>query len=453
MAGGGIAGSGGVFEQFAIWGILMQIAGAIMTPVTQQVLDEIYPRLPSARISPEQCADLVLRGWWDRDAAAAEAASSGISGDRFDRMVQDVGEPLALQQVLEAFRREFIPWDSGNTGTNSVTSAIKSSRVRDQWTDVVKQLAVAVIPVGDCVSAVVKGQITHELGAQIAYYNGISSTDFQILVNTAGNPPGVQTLIELTRRGLIPVDGVGPDVLSLQQGVYEGMTKDKWYPMVRELMVYLPPPRTVTALERSGSITPAQAQKLYQDQGLDPQLAAVYSHNASMVKVAATHKLAEGTVLNLYDAAVIPRAEAASLLATLGYTTQEADWVLAWNDLHRELSALSKAITKVSTLFIARKIGLTTATELLGKLGIPGSQQAQLLADWTLERDASVKVLTAAEIGDAVKYQIITEDEGMTALQALGYTPFDAWVRLSLSQNTALANKPPQPADITGEAP
>lgn len=453
MAGGGIAGSGGVFEQFAIWGILMQIAGAIMTPVTQQVLDEIYPRLPSARISPEQCADLVLRSWWDRDSAAAEAASSGISGDRFDRMVQDVGEPLALEQLLEAFRREFIPWDSGDTGTNSVVSGIKQSRVRNQWSDLVKQLAVAVIPVGDVVSAVVKGQIPHATGAQIAYYNGISGADFTILVNTAGNPPGVQTLIELTRRGLIPRDGVGPDVLSLQQGVYEGMTKDKWFPQIVELMVYLPPPRTVTALERSGSITPAQAQTLYQDAGLDAQLAAVYSHNASITKVAATHKLAEGTILHLYDAAIIPAAEATTLLATLGYSPQESAWVLAWNDLSRELSALSKAITKVSTLYIARKIGQTTATELLGKLGLPGTQQAQLLADWSLERDASVKVLTAAEIGDAVKYQIVTQDQGITALMALGYNEFDAWVRLSLSQNTALANKPPEPADITGEAP
>lgn len=453
MAGGGIQGAGGVFEQFAIWGILMQVAAAILAPVVQSVQQQMYQALQITPLPPAQLADLVLKSYVDEPTAAVEAAKAGIDPARFHQMVDDAGEPPGLQMLLEAFRRGFISWDSDNAEGVSAVRGIQQSRLRDQWATMVQQLAVQVIPVGDAVSAVVKGQIPHALGTQIAYWNGISGDDFTVLVNTAGNPPGPMELIELARRGLIPIEGTGPQVLSLQQGIYEGMTKDKWYPAMRELMVYIPPPRTITALERSGSLTPAQAQKFYQDAGLDPALAAVYSHNASTSKVAKAHVLAEGTVLHLYDAAIIPAAEATTLLGTLGYTAQESAWVLAWNDLHRELAALEKAITKVSTLYIARKIGQTTAVKLLGDLGVPGSQQAQLLQDWTLERDASVKVLTAAEIGDAVKYQIITEDEGITALMALGYDDFDAWVRLSLSQNTALPNRPPQPSDITGQKP
>ena len=453
MAGGGITGAGGVFEQFAIWGVLMQLAGAILTPITQQVLDETFPKLPSMRLSPQQCADLVLRGWWDRDSAAAEAASSGISGDRFDRMVQDVGEPIALQQLLDAYRRGIIGWDTDNIDGTSVLVGIKQSRVRDQWANVIQALAVVPIPVGDAVSAVVKGQITHQLGEQIAYYGGISSTDFQVLVNTAGNPPGPGELVELARRGLIPVHGTGPSVLSFQQGIYEGLTKDKWEPAFEQLMVYLPPPRTVTALERSGSLSPAQAQTLYQDAGLDPTLAAVYSHNASMVKLVKSKDLAEGTVLTLYRTGVIPAGEASALLATLGYSTQEAAWLMAWTDLHRELATLEKAITRVSTLYVARKIGETSAVAALGALGLPGSQQDELLKLWTLEREATVKVLTPTEISDALKYAIISQPEAQTALEALGYDAFDAWVLLSVHLLGPQGTPPAQSGNITGQAP
>lgn len=453
MAGGGIQGAGGVFEQFAIWGILMQIAGAILGPVVQAVQQQMYQQLQITPLSPELLADLVLKSWYDEPAAANEAAKFGIDPAKFHQMVEAAGEPPGLQMILEAFRRGFIGWDSDNADGTSVMRGIQQSRVRDQWAGMIEQMVTQVIPVGDAVSAVVKGQIPHAMGAQIAFYNGISAADFVVLVNTAGNPPGPMELIELARRGLIPVNGTGPSMLSLQQGIYEGMTKDKWYPAMRELMVYIPPPRTVTALERSGSITPAEAMKLYQDAGLDPTLAAAYTHNASTTKATATHKLAEGTILHLYDAQIIPASEATALLHTLGYDATEAAWVLAWSDLHRELAALEKAITKVSALYIARKIGTTTATDLLGKLGVPGAQQAQLLQDWTLERDASVKVLTAAEIGQAVKDQIITQEQGMTALLALGFGEFDAWVRLSLSQATKLPGEPPAPADITGAAP
>jgi hypothetical protein len=450
---GGLGGAGGVFESFLVWGVLSQLISPILTPITQAILDETYPRLTSARISPEQCADLVLRHWWDCDSAAAEAAASGISRDRFERMVDDVGEPLALEQLLEAFRRGFIDWDSGDTRTNSVVSGIRQSRVRDQWQDVVQKLVVGVIPVGDAVAAAVKGQVPYVQAEQIAFYNGISSADFRVLYDTAGNPPGPGELIELTRRGIIPEDGTGPSVLSLQQGIYEGMTKDKWWTAYQALMVYLPPPRTITALERSGVLPPAEAQKLYQQSGLSPQLAAIYSANATTTKLAKTKELAEGTVLKLYTSGTIDRAETAALLGDLGYTAQETDWLLSWTDLHRELAALDKAITKVSALYIARKIGVETATAALGAFGLPGTQQQALLADWTLERDASVRTLTPAEIGDAVKYGIITQDQGQTALQALGYQPFDAWVRLSLSQDTPMPNQPPAPADITGASP
>lgn len=445
-----LGGAGGVFEQFAIWGVLLQIAQAILAPPLLDVQQRMFQALPDVALSPAQLADLTLKNWIPRAIAESEAAKSGINPEWFDQMVNDTGEPLALQSLLEAWRRGFIGWDGGAAGDNSVIDGIRQSRIRDQWAPVIEKLRDILIPITDAVAATIRGQIPYAEGEAIALQNGLPAADFRILVNTAGNPPGPQELITLTRRGLIPVEGVGPDALTLQQGIYEGDQKDKWFPLYVKLMEYLPPPRTITALERAGVITSEQATKLYQQQGLTAELAAAYSRDASSTKLAKTKTLAEGTVLNLYRGGVIPESEAATLLGALGYTSQEGAWILAWEDLHRELAALNSAVTKIGTLYINRKIGATTAIAAMGTLGLPHAQQTELLRVWELERQSVVKVLTPAEIGDAVKYAIMDQATGQAALESLGYEPYDAWVRLSLSQNAALPGAPPLPAEPTG---
>jgi hypothetical protein len=450
---GKLFGSGGIAEQFVLWGVVAAIAASLLEPIMQAITQEVFQGLSVTPISPAQAADLVLKGWFDFDRGALEASKAGITKERFQAMVDDAGEPPGLDVLLQAWRRNIIGWDTDNADGTSVLTGIKQSRVRNQWANMIEAMARQVLPVGDVVSAVVKGQISHSLGETIAWYSGINSDDFTILVHTAGNPPGPGELIELARRGLIPVAGTGPDVLSLQQGIYEGMTKDKWYPMYEQLMVYLPPPRTITALERSGVISNAEAQTLYRDSGLSPALAAAYTKNASTVKLAKHKELAEGTVLNLYKAGVIPHAEASTLLLTLGYVQLEADWLLAWEDLRRELATMEKAITRVSTLYVSRKIGETTARGELGSLGLPAAQIDRLVQLWTLERVATVHVLTAAQIEDAFKAAIIDQAAAQTALESLGYDAWDAWLLLSIKMGGALGEAPPEPTQPTGQAP
>jgi hypothetical protein len=453
LGAGGIAGSGGVFEQFAIWGVLMQLASAILAPPLTVVSQDLAFDFPVQLLPPDVLADLVLKNWRGFPAAQVDAQRAGFTPKDFQDMVNTAGEPIALEQLLEAYRRGFIPWSGSTPADNTVEGGVQTSRVRDQWLPVLKQLATILIPVGDAVSAAVKGQITKDEGAAIAAMSGLSADDFTILFNTAGNPPGPGELTTLARRGLIPIEGLGADVLSLNQGIIEGLTKDKWWPAYRDLLVYLPPPRTITALERAGAITPAHAQTLYQQSGLSAELAAAYSADASAVKLTKTKDLAEGQVIDLFKAQIIPEAEAAAMLGDLGYSSTEATLILEYAQLAEELKALNAAVSKVGSLYVARKIGQNTASEALNALGLAAGVVTNLLTTWGLERGASVKLLTPAEIGDAVKYAIMDQATGQAALEALGFTPYDAWVRLSLSQDGPLPNAPPLPAEPTGQLP
>lgn len=445
-----LAGAQGIGTQLLLWSVLGQIVGSVMGPISEEIQQQIYKVLSNTPLSPADAADAVLKGWLDQPTAAAEAVLSGVSASRFQTLVDITGEPPGIEQMMEAARRGIIPWSSG-PGSVSVQTAVLQSRLRPEWFPVLQALQWLPVPVADAVNAVVRGQIDLPTGQGIAQVNGVKPDDFQILVNTAGRPPAPGELITLYRRGLIPLGGTGPDALTVQQGIYEGDLKDKWWSLVSQLSVYLPPPRTVTALTRSGALSSADATTLYQQQGLSPQLAAVYAASASATKVAKTKELAESQVVKMYEDRILTNAEASSFLGALGYDANEIALMLELADMNAALAAVQKAVTRVGTQFISRKIGTTTARNDLGALGLDTAHIDQLMQTWATERGETVKLLTQAEITDAWFYNILSQSDAENALQELGYTPFEAWVLLSLKAKAPQGTAPPIGATLTGQ--
>ena len=439
-------------EQLLLWAVLGQVVGAVIGPITQDVEQQIYKVLNTVPLSPAEAAEAVLKGWKSQTEGANEAVLSGVNAGRFQTMVDITGEPPGIEQMMEAARRKIIPWSSGPDAV-SVETAIRQSRIRDQWTPVLQALQYLPLPVADAVNAVIRGQISRAEGVAAAEVNGIKEDVFTILTNTAGRPPAPMELIELYRRGKIPLGGTGPDALSVQQGIFEGDLKDKWWEQIALLAEYRPPPRTITALERSGAISADQALQLYTEAGLSADLAAAYARSASSGKVAAAKHLAEGTVTKLYEDRIIGQAEASGFLQALGYSGAEVTLILELADMTHALSAVQKAADHIGALFMARKIGAGTARNDLGKLGLDAAHVESLMQTWTLERAASVKLLSEAHIADAFVATILSQDEALQALQDLGYDAFDAWVVLSLKNKAPLPNRPGSGDSITGQQP
>ena len=361
----------------------------------------------------------------------------------FASLVPLSGDALDTTSLIEAYRRKIIPWDSGSADGIGVLQGIAQGRLATKWADVIKALGDVPIGVADAVDAVVEGQISMAQGEAIAYVNGLSADNFHILYNTRGNPPSPTQLAEMVHRGLIPLRGTGPDVLSFEQGISEGATKNKWTPALEGLMPVLPPARTITALQRNGTITSDQAAAWYRQLGLPQDIAAAYIKDASHAKTQAARTLAKGDVIKLYADKLISRTEAADLLGKLGFEAHEAEFELELEDYHTEVAARSSAVTKIRSLFIARRISRTEVVNALGQLGVKPDERDQLLQMWTLERDASLRILTVAEITSAFEYQIMSQESALAALQGLGYTEYDAWVILSIKMKAKLAGEPP----------
>src|SRR5215469_5708623 len=164
-----ILGPGTVAEQLLVWGLLNQLLGDFLGPFLEVVRQDVNASNPVMVETPPILADQVVRGILDQSDAQAEAAKSGMDGERF-----------GLQFALEALRRGFINVGAVTDPGPSLLNALAKSRVYTYWSEVVQQMASRPISVGDAVDAYIRGQISQSEAEAEAWANGIDSDRFTV---------------------------------------------------------------------------------------------------------------------------------------------------------------------------------------------------------------------------------------------------------------------------------
>lgn len=467
---GDLLGSGATndaVKQIFIWGILYGITGAVFDPVNTEISQEVWQTAADNGVTRALSADLlavmVVRGWMDQGAAQAEAAKTGIGATDFATMVNNARNPIAPEEAAVALRRKIIPATSA-PGETSFQTAIQEGNLGDQWGTVIQQLATQIPSPADVLQGVLEGQVPDGVDPRALYEQvGGQATDpntgfdwYTFMFNTRGAAPTPNEAVEMANRGIIPwgdgTDGPviqGPGEVSFYQAFLEGPWRNKWEPAWRQLGQYVPPPRTVTTLLRSGAITVQQAVQYFQDAGMTPALADAYIASASSAKTTAAKGLTESMITQLYLDKLLTPADATTHLEALGFTADEANLILESATLRQTVADLNKNIGRIGNYYIARKIDQATAQSMLAQLGLPNDQITQYLTGWTIDRTANVKLLTPAQIADAFEYLIMDQATAQTSLEADGYTPYDAWTLLSIKAKQALPNQPaPGPPPI-----
>lgn len=413
-----------------IWQVAGQLIEPILAPVLIPLQQELLKLHPDTVLSPAELVEAYIKGHIDKAALHDGAAQSGIASDNADLLAKSAGEPPGLAQLLELYRRGLIPKTSAADAV-SLEQGIRESRLLDKWVAAVEALRYATLDPAEAVAAAVRGNLDPAAAEKAAEEAGVDPAHFQTMVHNAGRPPSPGELLELAKRGLIPWDGVGPDAISFQQGIYEGDTKDKWEPIYRRLADYIPPPRTVTALLREGSISEATAAQLLRDAGLSPELAADYINAASKQHTTAAKDLSKTEVLQLYAEGIMGEAAAVADLVRLGLKEADARELLQLQDLRRSHQYQTQVVGRIRSLYLGHHISDQQATEALRESGTDQGTITHLLTLWALERPQLQERITGAQIASAVYYKALSHAEGFAALQGIGYTPFDAWIILA----------------------
>lgn len=443
MAGiGDFFSKGSIGEQLLVWQVLGQVVGAAMTPGITEVQAVANEAAPVAPLSPSELAVLVQRHYIDTNAASDDAAKSGINQGRFDYLVNLAGTSPGVAVLVEALRRKIIGEGGEGEASTSFAQGLRESGLSDKWEPILRELAVQIPSIAEVMNAWLEGQIEEGEAHDRYIAAGGDPTWFQTSYNANGQAPTPMQALELWNRGIIPEGGRGPEAVSYEQAFLEGPWRNKWLPAFKALRVYVPPPRTVTAMLRSGTLTEGQAMAYFQASGLSPESAAQYVADASHHATAAARALSQSQTITLYRDKLLTAAEAVSHLVSLRYSQADAELLVHLADFESASTATRQAVSRIQSLYLSGKNDATTTLRSLGALGVPDASANELISIWNLERAATTKSLTASQIEQAFGLDLLDQQTATGMLVNEGYAAHDAWLLLSIRKKQALPNEP-----------
>lgn len=391
-------------DTFSEWAL----RSGMPTDVSQHIL-----KLITVPLSPADAALALLRGNISEPAAVKAAADWGVTAEDFNVLVGNTGEPLGLEQLLEAHRRGFID-------TDRLVKGILQSRTRNEWVDVAEKLAYAPMSIADAVNAVVQNHISQAEGNTVASQNGLESGNFDILVETAGEPLSRTEMEQLFNRGEVTKDQV-------VQALRESRLKNKYNDLAFALHTRLIEPRELGDAVIYGSITHAQAVQKAMENGFSAEDAEIVVSGAINRKLETQRMGVVRAVETLYENNAVSEATATSIVGKMGFEPSEAAFIFQAAEFRRQEKLTAAGISAVRGKFIAHHITRVEASALLDAIGIPHQQRDSILQVWQIEHDANVRTLTPAQIVKADGMGLFkAPDSGLARLMALGYSQGDA---------------------------
>lgn len=370
-------------------------------------------------LSPADAALAVTRSILTESEGAAVAALSGVDAADFATLVANTGEPLGLEQLLEALRRDFID-------TARFDRGFRQARYRNEWSDVALRLRYSPMSTADAVEASIQGHLSKDAARAKAVENGLEAGDFEALWQTAGQPLSRTEMEQLYNRGLA-------SKAEVDQALLESRLKPKYTPLAFDLHVRLPEGRQVSAMVSHGVITKATGLKWLQQLGYAPDTAAAIVAEGTAVKLGAHKTLTIGEIHSLYTDGVFTAAHAEQLLAGMGFDAADAGYLIAAWDLVAAAAVTRQAITVVRAKYVARHFDHQAAALYLDSLHVAAAARDRYLMLWDIERNASVAVLTEAQVVHAHKTGLITGPDAYQRLLAKGYDDGDAHILLGVA--------------------
>lgn len=447
--GGSLLGSD-VVRAILVWQIAGQVMGPLLLPAMTEEQQEAFKQFPTRVLDAATAADAFIRGHMSEAEARDHIRKAGFENDLATILFANAGNPPPPMTLLEMQRRGIIPERGSGRAAVSTDQGIREGRTHDKWIEPLKALLYALPSPSEALDALLEGQTDEATARQLWQQWGGHPDYFTLLFNTRGSAPTPMEAAEMARRGIIPWDGEGPAATSFHQAFLEGPWRNKWEAAFRQLAVYRPPVRSVLAMLRSGAIDEARATFLLRQQGADDQTISEILAEAHKGRTQTAKDTTKAEVIAAYRLRRIDQATAEQMLTTLGESAAAARFELANADAQLAQSQLNQAVSRTRSLFIAHKITADEARTALGRLGLPGPAIESDLGVWVLERRANVRLLTPAQIAHAVTAKYLSEDDALAELEALGYSPRDAW--LVLAEATKAAPSRPMPAQtVSGD--
>jgi hypothetical protein len=411
MLAGPQAFTGSLGIGIAVGAIISPVLGAAIAPVVQDLANNAWPKLQVMPLSGDLLAAAVLKGVLPLNAATTEAATVGFDPAHFKTMVDTAGQAIGIEEALLLWRRNQI-------SELELERIVHYSNVRSDFLKDIKLLRYQPPGAGEVIAGLTKGHLDTGQATTMLSDAGIDPVNLDWLHKTAGRPIGIEQMLHLWNRNA----AIEQDVVD---AVHQSDINDHYLKFVLELATYIPPPRSIVPMLRSGGIDEARARVLLAENGVRAVDADAFIAEAHTTRTTSLKQLSASQVIRAYEDRLIDQPTAMARLEGLKYPAADATLMLQIADeavLDRYRTA---RVARVHNRYVAHKISANTATSELSKFGIPGPAISQYMTLWTDERDANTAVLSLAQNQGAYHRGILTLAQFVGRAQALGYSGLD----------------------------
>jgi len=359
------------------------------------------------------------------DAIKEHVTRYGFSDDFIEILFASATEKLSPEEAKQAYLRE-------NIDEFAHDEIMKSHRLGDMAIEQRKMLYEIIPPVGDLITMAVREVFSPDVVARfgqledfppefLTHAKKVGLTEEWALNYWAAhwNLPGANQGFEMLHRGVIEYED-----LSLLLRALDIM------PFWRDKLIeiaYTPLTRVdVRRMYALGILDEDGVIKSYMDLGYNEENAVLMTRFTIAYTTERERDLTRADITTLFKRGVMSQDEALGFLLTMGYSEINAAYIVQRAIFERDSSIKDKKIKATQKLYVAGRITETDVYARLGKLDMPSAEQNTLLELWDLERDAKVRAFTFEQIKKLNAFAIITDQETMTELKELGYSPVDS---------------------------
>ena len=276
-----------------------------------------------------------------------------------------------------------------------------------------------VLSAADAADAYIRGHLSEQEARDHIHKQGFTDELASVMFSNAGNPPPLGTLLEAYRRGLIPMDGRGSDSLSVEQGIREGRTHDKWIPILEKLVYALPTPADALRAALEGQVDMATARELFSKWGGNPDYFQLLfdTEGSAPTPMEAADMARRG---------IIPWDGEGPEAVSFHQAFLEGPWRNKWEPAFRQLAVYRPPVRSVVAMLRSGAITDERATFLLKQQGADDQTIAEMLAEAHHSKTQTARDLTTAQVLDAYALKLVDQATATAMLAKLGWTPENA---------------------------
>ena len=502
--GGGFGGLlfNNAVTQIATYNVVGALISASLGPYLQALTNQVNQLSPLVPLSPADAAEAVLRKEWTPEQAAAEARFSGVNAERFAILARLAGNAPDPGSLAVALRRKLIDRATYDRGIAQGRLRTEwGDLVRELATQIPSPGAALEAYLEGQVDEATGRQLYELFGGAPEYFDLLYNTQGQAptptqalelanrgLIPWDGEGPGVvsyrQAFLEGPWRNkwLGPFQALGeylPPPRTVTAMLHEGsLSQDEAvrYLRMQGLSAELAAKyvssgssqqltatkdlaqSTILALYRDQLVSRAEAGQMLTALDYSPEAADFVLQVADLQLSQHYLGLAVSRIRTLYTGHKITQEQATSALADLQVPAANLQQLIAIWAYERAANVQVLTAAQLASAYRGNIISQLDAQNRLEGLGYtaddawlylsqsvgkPLPRQPSATIDTAAATVSTAKTLTAAQVADSLKDQLITQDQAISRLVALGYSRHDAWLYLSGKLNAELPNEPP----------